>query len=176
MGRWPANILHDGSPEVMAAFAIFGEDKGQAAKLAETGRDRPTKHAFGNLPPPRAYDPRDSTGSAARFFYSAKSTKADRSGSKHPTVKPVKLMRWLVRLVTPPGGVVLDPFAGSGTTLQAAVEEGFPAIGCEREPEYVEDCQRRIAGLRVRNQTTGRWSGKKPDQRPGDLFQERTET
>jgi site-specific DNA-methyltransferase (adenine-specific) len=64
----------------------------------------------------------------------------------HPTVKPVAVMRWLVRLVTPPGGVVLDPFMGSGTTGVAAVREGVRFIGCEREPDYL-----RIAEARIRH-------------------------
>lgn len=63
----------------------------------------------------------------------------------HPTVKPIALMRWLVRLVTPPGGLVLDPFAGSGTTLIAAVREGVRALGVEREPQYLEIIGRRLA-------------------------------
>lgn len=83
-------------------------------------------------------------GSAARFFYSAKASKADRAGSKHPTVKPIALMQWLARLVTPPGGVVLDPFAGSGTTGAAALAEGFKVVLCEREDEYVADIRRRL--------------------------------
>lgn len=85
------------------------------------------------------------SGSAARFFYCAKASAKDRAGSKHPTVKPVALMQYLVRLVTPPGGLVLDPFAGSGTTLQAALMEGFSVIGIEKEAEYVADIRRRLA-------------------------------
>lgn len=85
------------------------------------------------------------SGSAARFFYCAKADKTDRCGSKHPTVKPIALMRWLVRLVTPPGGTVLDPFAGTGTTGQAALMEGMKAILIERSPEYVKDIERRMA-------------------------------
>jgi len=87
------------------------------------------------------------TGSAARFFYSAKASKADRGGSNHPTVKPLALMRWLCRLVTPPSGHILDPFGGSGTTLQAAHECGFQATTIEREPEYQADIERRMAAL-----------------------------
>lgn len=85
------------------------------------------------------------SGSAARFFYSAKADAGDRLQSKHPTVKPVDLMRWLVRLVTPPGGQILDPFAGSGTTGMAAMAEGFDATLIEREAEYVADIERRIS-------------------------------
>jgi len=83
--------------------------------------------------------------SAARFFYSAKASKADRAGSKHPTVKPVSLMQWLCRLITPPGGTILDPFAGSGTTGAAARLEGFRAILIEREAEYQQDIRNRFA-------------------------------
>ena len=80
-----------------------------------------------------------------RLFYSSKADRNDRIGSKHPTVKPVDLMRWLVRLVTPPGGTVLDPFSGSGTTGEAALLEGFKAVMVEREPEYQADIARRMA-------------------------------
>lgn len=103
-GRWPANIVHDGSDEVEYAFP----------------------------------------DGAARFFYTAKADKQDRMGSKHPTVKPVDLMQWLCRLITPPGGKVLDPFAGSGSTGEAAFREGFNAVLIEREPEYQADIRRRM--------------------------------
>lgn len=79
-------------------------------------------------------------GGASRFFYVAKAPKTERpnvDGVQHPTVKPLAIMRWLIRLVTPPGGTVLDPFAGSGTTIEAAMMEGFHPIGIEREPDYL---------------------------------------
>jgi DNA modification methylase len=143
-GRWPANVIHDGSPEVLEAFAAFGEKKtGNIKPYASKsngyeggwGLDRPSVHT-------------GDTGTAARFFYSAKASKADRAGSSHPTVKPLSLMRYLCKLVTPPGGVVLDMFAGSGTTLQAAMEEGFHAIGIEQSAEYVTDIRNRISAAR----------------------------
>lgn len=87
-------------------------------------------------------------GSAARFFYTAKADKADRMGSKHPTVKPIDLIAYLCRLITPPGGTVLDPFAGSGTTGMACMREGFNAILIELEAEYVADIKRRLAHVR----------------------------
>jgi len=94
-------------------------------------------------------------GSNARFFngfpleadplfYHAKATKGDRAGSKHPTVKPVALMQHFVRLVTPPGGVVLDPFGGSGTTAEAARREGFDCILMEADDQYVADIRERF--------------------------------
>lgn len=88
------------------------------------------------------------TGGASRFFYVAKASKRERpniDGVQHPTVKPLALMRWLVRLLTPPGGVVLDPFAGSGTTLLAAVDEDRRAIGVELEERYCEIIAKRLA-------------------------------
>lgn len=84
---------------------------------------------------------------ASRFFYAAKASSGERpviNGVAHPTVKPLELMRWLVRLVTPPGGTVLDPFAGSGTTLEAALLEGFQPIGFELANEYIPLIQARI--------------------------------
>lgn len=108
LGRWPANVVHDGSPQVAGCFPVDGD------------------------------------GSAARFFYGAKADFGDRVGSKHPTVKPVDLMQWLVRLICPPGGVVLDPFAGTGTTGAAAWREGFRAVLIEREAEYRGDIARRM--------------------------------
>ena len=88
-------------------------------------------------------------GGASRFFYCPKATRSERNlggcDNKHPTVKPLKLMQWLCRLITPPGGIVLDPFAGSGSTLAAALREGFRAIGIEREAQYVTIAQARIA-------------------------------
>jgi len=142
LGRWPANVAHDGSEDVVAAFPVAGGQRGQ---LNATGRARPSKGILGDMGPPLAYAPRGDSGSAARFFYCAKASKADRAGSKHPTVKPVALMQWLCRLVTPPGGVVLDPFAGSGSTASAAMREGMGAILIEREAKYVADIHRRVA-------------------------------
>ena len=84
----------------------------------------------------------------SRFRYSAKASKKDRAGSKHPTIKPLKLMAYLCRLLTPPGGTVLDPFAGSGTTAQAAVDEGFKCILIEREAEYCGDILNRFGESR----------------------------
>jgi site-specific DNA-methyltransferase (adenine-specific) len=86
----------------------------------------------------------DLLGAADRYFYCAKADTSERRNSKHPTVKPLALMRYLCRLVCPPDGIVLDPFCGSGTTLEAARLEGFQAIGCELNPEYIADCKERL--------------------------------
>lgn len=88
------------------------------------------------------------SGGASRFFFCSKAPPSERrehvGANKHPTVKPLDLMRWLCRLITPPGGVVLDPFTGSGTTGVAALQEGFQFVGVEREAEYVELARSRI--------------------------------
>jgi site-specific DNA-methyltransferase (adenine-specific) len=88
-------------------------------------------------------------GDAARFFYTAKATRAERQGVTHPTVKPLDLMAYLCRLVTPPGGTVLDPFMGSGTTIKAALSEGFNAIGIERDPAYFAMAEHRMNGAQL---------------------------
>jgi site-specific DNA-methyltransferase (adenine-specific) len=145
-GRWPANVIHDGSEEVLAAFAAYGERKA-GGNLNGSEPSKPAKNTYGEYGR-HEWQSHADTGSAARFFYSAKADADDRLGSKHPTVKPVDLMAYLCRLVTPKGGTVLDPFAGSGTTGQAALREGFKAILIERESEYVEDIKRRLAHVR----------------------------
>jgi site-specific DNA-methyltransferase (adenine-specific) len=86
----------------------------------------------------------DLLGASARFFYCAKASKADRGENHHPTVKPTDLMRYLCRLVTPPSGIVLDPFMGSGSTGKAAMLEGFAFVGIEREAEYIDIAKARI--------------------------------
>jgi site-specific DNA-methyltransferase (adenine-specific) len=107
-GRWPANLIHDGSDEVVGLF------------------------------------PEDGDASAARFFYCAKAGPDERRDSKHPTIKPVALMRYLVRLVTPPGGLVLDPFGGSGTTAEAARLEHCRFLLMELSAEYCADAAERL--------------------------------
>lgn len=148
-GRWPANVVHDGSDEVMAAFAAYGErsvsgsaKNGTVSKARAGGEIFTSERGQGQL--------HNDSGTAARFYYCAKASAADRAGSKHPTVKPLALMSWLVKMITPPGGTVLDPFSGSGTTLLAADRAQFNAIGIEQSAEYIADIHRRLnadAGL-----------------------------
>ena len=142
LGRWPANLCHDGSEEVLAGFPESGNGSGKP-KVDKRERNKGWCNSSRGEGV-EAIDSYGDTGTAARFFYCAKASKADRLGSKHPTVKPVNLMRWLVRLVTPPGGIVLDPFAGSGTTGMACLAEGFRPVLIELEAESVEDIKRRI--------------------------------
>lgn len=138
-GRWPANIIHDGSDEVLDAFPADLES-GKPAGMKSGGQGNAFGHFNGGIPVTGFGD----SGNAARFFYTAKADGEDRLGSKHPTVKPLDLMQYLVRLVTPPGGLVLDPFAGTGTTGEAAFREGMRAVLIEREPEYQADIARRM--------------------------------
>lgn len=174
LGRWPANVVHDGSEEVLAAFP---DAPGQMGNVTGDEPSTPAKNVYGTFARSVASNLRGDTGSAARFFYCAKASREDRndglhhramkplnwsSGEQnpgafqspntnrnaqnhHPTVKPTALMTWLVKLVTPSGGTVLDPFMGSGSTGRGAVLGGFDFIGIEKEPEYAA-----IAGDRIR--------------------------
>lgn len=199
VGRWPANLIHDGSDEVLAAFP---QAPGQLADASNNSDSTKTQNVYGAMkrgneasadiendgvvgfkmkPGARRLD----LGSAARFFYCAKASKKDRddgcellddailarscqaqaeaargntveteSGAynkarvrknNHPTVKPTDLMRYLCRLVTPPGGLILDPFMGSGSTGKAARLDGFRFVGIEKSAEYVEIARARIS-------------------------------
>lgn len=190
LGRFPANLLHDGSPEVLA---VFPSAPGQQGDLSGSDRERPGHGILGAVGPPRTHLKRNDTGvtslavgagqrrppapSAARFFYAAKASGRDRNegcdglttvatgalnmrsdahaaatgalpaprANTHPTVKPTDLMRYLCRLITPPGGLILDPFMGSGSTGKAAVLEGFRFVGVDLSDEYVTIAERRIA-------------------------------
>jgi transcriptional regulator with XRE-family HTH domain len=174
-GRWPANLIHDGSAEVLAMFPQSSAKNGVTQGEGKGG-------IWSESTGKRAGPTHGDAGSAARFFYCAKASKKDRdeglenmpsvhrpNGNKwtdqdyrvsrgerppsaesgprknaHPTVKPTELMRYLCRLVTPAGGVTLDPFMGSGSTGKAALREGFRFIGIEREVKYFDIACRRI--------------------------------
>lgn len=131
LGRWPSNVIHDGSDDVVSEFP---DTKTWAAKPEQRDRGTGEGSMFGLGGTGQI---NANQGSAARFFYCAKPGKADRAGLAHVTIKPLALMRYLVRLVTPPGGVVLDPFLGSGTTLLAAEAEQVRCVGMERQ--YLSD-------------------------------------
>lgn len=183
-GRFPANLIHDGSDEVVAGFP---DSNGQQGKCEDAQRSQ--ANTYGSPSDNgKQYEPRNDKGSASRFFYCAKASKKDRDeglqefeakasaasefrpnhaekASKgedgnpygrwkpqrniHPTVKPTTLMAYLCRLITPPGGTVLDPFMGSGSTGKGAVREGFNFIGIEREAEYIEIARARIEAANV---------------------------
>lgn len=139
-GRWPANVVHDGSDEVVGAFPVTKSGKPGTKRRSNNGHSMGAESRQPGTPMTGFGD----AGSASRFFYCAKATTEERADTNHPTVKPQALMRYLVRLVTPPGGVVLDCFAGSGSTGWAARDEGFDCILIEREAEYQADIRRRL--------------------------------
>lgn len=136
LGRFPANLIHDGSEEVLDGFPSEA-----GGGFGKRGGERNSEYGFGGTMQEVGFG---DSGSAARFFYTAKADADDRLGSKHPTVKPLDLMQYLVRLITPKGGVCLDPFAGTGTTAEAAFREGFHSLLIEREPEYQADIVKRM--------------------------------
>lgn len=144
-GRWPANICHDGSDEVVEMFPESGSGNGKGA-YNYAGREYNNKDtSMFNGDKPQAPSNYNETGSAARFFYSSKATKKDRGeGNNHPTVKPVKLMEWLVKMVTPKNGKCLDPFMGSGSTGVAALNTGRKFIGIEMDSDYYQIAQKRL--------------------------------
>jgi len=131
-GRWPANVVLDESQaEVLDAQSGPSTSRVGKSRGAEAGP------GWGMTATGAEYA---DTGGASRFFYCAKASTKERpnvNGVRHPTVKPLALMRWLVRLVTPPGGLVLDPFAGSGATVEACRREGFRCLAVESEPTYL---------------------------------------
>jgi DNA modification methylase len=135
-GRWPANVILDESQAAEldrqsgVTSSKAGGASGSNANPMSWNEDNSERERGGHT----------DTGGASRFFYTAKASKRERpnvDGVAHPTVKPIKLMQYLVRLVTPPGGTILEPFAGSGTTLEAATIEGFNSIGIELTDEYL---------------------------------------
>jgi DNA modification methylase len=145
LGRWPANVIHDGSEEVLE---YFGEPQRffYCAKASKSERnaglegfepkresDRPSDDK------PGGDNPRNRTNTATQNF--------------HPTVKPIALMRYLIKLVTPPNGTVLDPFLGSGTTAVAAILEGFNWMGCEMTEDYWPIIEARVAWAEAQPKT-----------------------
>ena len=144
-GRWPANVLLDHH-----AAAWVDEQSGHLPAGSRPAKRSPdaARTAYGAFAGQDGLEAaRLDSGGASRFFYTAKAPKSERpnvDGVQHPTVKPLAIMRWLIRLVTPPGGVVLDPFAGSGTTIEAALIEGFDPVGIEMETDYLPLIQHRI--------------------------------
>ena len=137
-GRFPANVLLDESQAAALDEQAPVTGSWSPAGKSYAGSPSSGSHLSGlNAQGSAHYG---DSGGASRFFYVAKAPKAERpnvDGVAHPTVKPLTLLRYLVRMVTPPGGTVLDPFAGSGTTLEAATQEGFTSIGIEAHPDYL---------------------------------------
>ena len=169
-GRYPSNVMHDGSDAVENIFP----------KTNPSNPSKRTRNTVGMFGMPNDATPEYSdSGTASRYFYTAKTNQAERNAglhgfdpkfaptmgdgigvkehneqtatkkkNVHPTVKPVELMKYLVRLVTPKNGLVLDPFMGSGSTGMAAREEDFQFIGIEKEEEYYEIAKARIKNVK----------------------------
>ncbi len=184
-GRFPANLIHDGSEEVMK---LFPQSKGQQGDLKGHNKERQSPNGcYGKMAPAYDYLARNDSGSAARFFYCAKASKAERNAglenfepkervdyggfhseqglinngrnpdrrlkttNNHPTVKPIKLIKYLIQLVTKPGGLTYDPFGGSGTLKLAAQDLGINWIISEMEEEYCKIAENR--NLKSENNT-----------------------
>ena len=146
MGRFPANLVHDGSQEVLELFPDTGKSSGGGMHTKGTAGNSST-NAYGSYTSGTAAKRVGvgDSGSTARFFYCAKASKRDRGeGNDHPTIKPNALMRYLVRLVCPQGGTVLDPFMGSGSTGVACIQEGMRFVGIDMDEHYCDIATRRI--------------------------------
>lgn len=149
-GRFPANLIHDGSDEVVGLFPVqpSGKNDGKmvsAARFFYCAKASRSEREAGCEGLEIKYNVGTMSGDADGSLLTGSGNPRDTSArNHHPTVKPIALMRYLCRLVTPPGGIVLDPFTGSGTTGCAATLAGFGFIGIEREAEYAEIARRRI--------------------------------
>ena len=151
-GRWPGNVIHDGSDEVEKQFAKFG-DRGNGWSRNYGVEDYQGRQYGGGVFGGGGYIGETTycdEGTASRFFYSTKSSVKERTHNRtiendHPTVKNLELMKYLIKLITPTGGTVFDPFAGSGTTLIAAKDIGFDSVGVEMSEEYCEIIRNRIS-------------------------------
>ena len=186
-GRFPANLIHDGSDEVVGLFPDTKSSEFKMKRMNDADIDKQFMVSQQYMPDGGFND----SGSASRFFYCAKASKSERNvglegfetkqtqgggggigdykddvnsssgkyGSEkapaknnHPTVKPVKLMQYLTRLITPKGGIVLDPYMGSGTTGIACKKEGFEFIGIELDEDYFEIAKARIEKLEYQHE------------------------
>jgi site-specific DNA-methyltransferase (adenine-specific) len=150
-GRWPTNVVLDGS-QADALDAQTGTTISSNHLRHNTAEAHNLTVSMGKFSADSTSGGHDDHGGASRFFptfrYEAKAPTSERprvDGIAHPTVKPLALFRWLTRLVTPPGGTVLEPFAGSGTTAEACILEGFKCIAIEREADYLPLIVQRIS-------------------------------
>ena len=151
-GRWPANVIlshslfcTDDACDPSCPVALLDRQSGAStSRIGKPRRSGTPGNGYGMVHTGSEYS---DAGGASRFFYVAKASRKERRTSTHPTVKPVALMRYLIRLIAPPGGVVLDPFAGSGTTGEAALLEGVDCVLIEREAEYIADIRARLESV-----------------------------
>lgn len=172
LGRWPANLVHDGSAAVLEAFEQFGvRSSGDNCVRRQEGYWGAGDSRHGGLG--KAGDVQTTygdQGSSSRFFFSAKAQPDDHFGSKHPTIKPVSLIKWLADLYLPQGARVIDPFSGTAPIVFARPDLDMTLI--EREDEYVADIKRRIAhvegGGLLRSQEIARRKGGQSEPLPAD--------
>jgi DNA modification methylase len=143
LGRWPANIIFD--EQAAVELDLQSGDLKAGGNLSGNEPSRKTQNCYSEFNGRHEWESYSDEGGASRFFYVAKASTSERGDyNNHPTVKPIELMQYLCRLVTPPQGTVLDIFCGSGSTGIAALREGFGFIGLELNPEYCEMARRRI--------------------------------
>tara|TARA_Y100000034_G_C6810171_1_gene364019 strand:- start:50 stop:1015 length:966 start_codon:yes stop_codon:yes gene_type:complete len=150
-GRWPGNVMHDGSDEIEEEFAKYGEKGNGWSRNYGTedyqGRQyKGGKFGGGRFLGNTTYADK---GTASRFFYNVKASVKERTHGRtikndHPTVKPIDVMKYVIKMITPPDGILYDPFTGSGTTLVAAKELGYSFVGCELEQKYVDVTNKRL--------------------------------
>ena len=139
-GRYPANLIHDGSKEVTDLFPYS-----KTGAMKKPYKYTNNGNSLGKPTGSTKQIHEANEGSAARFFYCAKVSKKERGeGNRHPTVKPIKLMEYLIKLITPPKGRLCDPYAGSGSTGLAARNLGFECVLIEKEGEYCDITRSRL--------------------------------
>ena len=146
-GRWPANVILDEE-----AGKLLDEQSGITKGIDKgpyTYKDNEYKvEGFINNIKPNSPSNYGDNGGASRFFYCPKANKKDRGDNSHPTIKPTQLMEYLIKLVTPKGGIVLDPFMGSGSTGKGAVLNDYSFVGIELSPEYFAIAESRINAVK----------------------------
>lgn len=157
-GRFPANVVLD-EDQAAALDKQSGDVPGSIGNTLYGSGTSIGMTGLKNRRNPIGQPGQRDFGGASRFFYVSKPDSSERpkvDGIAHPTVKPLSLMQWLIRLVVPEGGIVLDPFAGSGATLEAAVRERVQTIGIEREDDYLPLIKQRLErAVAVKDELTG---------------------
>jgi DNA modification methylase len=150
-GRWPGNVLHDGSDEIEEEFTKYGERGNGWSRNYGTEDYQGRQYKGGVFGGGRFLGNTTyaDSGTASRFFYNVKASVKEKTHNRtiensHPTVKPIEVMKYIIKMITPKDGIVYDPFTGSGTTLVACKQLGYPFVGCELDQKYVDIANNRI--------------------------------
>ena len=150
-GRWPGNVLHDGSDELEEEFAKYGERGNGWSRNYGTEDYQGRQYGGGVFGGGRFLGETtySDKGTASRFFYNVKASVKEKTHNRtiensHPTVKPIEVMKYIIKMITPKDGIVYDPFTGSGSTLVACKEMDYSFVGCEMEQKYVDIANNRI--------------------------------